>query len=239
MQNSDLDFNFKHPVLLPHRHSVTDLYVKKCHFQYGHFGPNLVFGVLLQDFGLWPIGGANTVRHYTKNCLGCMVRRQARGEQMMAPLPSARFKPRLNVFTYVASDLAGPFGVTIGRSVVKRWLCVFVCMTTTAISIEVAADLSTSSFMNTFRRFLCSSGFRTRFIRTDNGSNFIGANNLLKAEMKAALADIGRSKCFQQHLQDWDLEWEFGQPKASHHGGLYERKIRTIRKAIGGLEKAP
>ena len=54
--------------------------------------------------------------------------------------------------------------------------------------------------------------------------------------MKAALADIGRSKCFQQHLQDWDLEWEFGQPEASHHGGLYERKIRTIRKAIGGLE---
>ena len=67
------------------------------------------------------------MRHYTKNCLGGVVRRQARGEQMMTPLPNTRFKPRLNVFTYVASDLAGPIGVTIGRSVAKRWLCVYDC----------------------------------------------------------------------------------------------------------------
>ena len=110
------------------------------------------------------------------------------------------------------------------------------CMTATAIRIELAADLSTLSFINTFRIFLCSSGFRTRFIRTDYGSNFIGANNLLKAEMKTALADIRQSKYFQQNLQDWDLEWEFGPPEASHHGGLYERQLRTIRKAIDGLE---
>ena len=113
----------------------------------------------------------------------------------------------------------------------------FVRMTTTSIRIEVAAHLSTSSFINTFCRFLCSSRFRTRFIRTDNGTKFIGVNNLLKAEMKAALADIGQSQYFQQHLQDWDLEWEFGLPEASHHGGLYERQIRTMRKVIDGPEK--
>ena len=77
----------------------------------------------------------------------------------MAPLPVSKLKPRTHVFTYAASDLAGPFSVVVGRSTVKRWLCVFVCMVTTAVRIEVAADLSTSSFINAFRRFLCSTGF--------------------------------------------------------------------------------
>ena len=48
--------------------------------------------------------------------------------------------------------------------------------------IEVAVDVSTSSFINVFRRFVCSIGFQTRFIRADNGTNFVGVNNVLKKE---------------------------------------------------------
>ena len=33
----------------------------------------------------------------------------------------------------------------------------------------------------------------------------------------------------------WKVKWEFGSPKASHHGGIYERQIRTICKAIDGI----
>ena len=97
--------------------------------------------------------------NYLKECLGCKLRLQVRGKQLMVPLPASKLKPRTHVFTYAASDLAGPFSVVVGRSTVKRWLCVFVCMVTTAVRIEVAADLSTSSFINAFRRFLCSTGF--------------------------------------------------------------------------------
>ena len=97
--------------------------------------------------------------NYLKECLGCKLRLQVRGKQLMAPLPASKLKPRTHVFTYAASDFAGPFSVVVGRSTVKRWLCEFVCMVTTAVRIEVAADLSTSSFINAFRRFLCSTGF--------------------------------------------------------------------------------
>ena len=150
----------------------------------------------------------------------------------MAPLPASRLKPRTHVFTYAASDLAGPFSVVVGGSTLKRWLCVFVCMVTTAVRIEVAVDLSTSSFINAFRRFLCSTGFRTRFIQTDNATNFVGANNVLKKE---ALKLIQSSSVWQAKMNEWEVEWEFGPPEASHHGGIYERQIRTIRKAIDGI----
>ena len=55
-------------------------------------------------------------------------------------------------------------------------------MVTTAVRIEVTVDLSSSSFIYGLRRFLCSTGFQTRFIRTENGTNFVGANNALKKE---------------------------------------------------------
>ena len=165
----------------------------------------------------------------------CRLRRQKRGEQLMAPLPASRLKPFTHVFTCTASDLAGPFNVVVGRSTVRRWLCIFVCMVTTAVRIEVAADLTTSSFMNVFRRFLCSTGFRTKFMRTDNGTNYVGANNLLKREVQMALTTIQGSRDFKSKMDEWEVEWEFGTPEASHHGGIYERQIRNLRKALAGF----
>ena len=118
-----------------------------------------MFGSLQYDVGLWPVGGIVTVRPNLKDCLECKLRLKVRGKQLMAPFPASRLKPRTHVFTYAASNLGGPFSVVIGGSTVKRWLCVFVCMVTTAVRIEVAVDLSTSSFINAFRRFLCCTGF--------------------------------------------------------------------------------
>ena len=153
----------------------------------------------------------------------------------MAPLPSARLKPRYSVFAYASSDLAGPFSVSIGRSTVKRWLCIFVCLATASIRIEVASDLSATSFINVFQRFLCSTDFRTKFIRTDNGTNFTGANNLIRKEIRAALRNF-HTTTIKSKMDEWEVEWQFGSPEASHHGGVYERKIRTIWKAINGLQ---
>ena len=235
LQNSNLGYHFKHPILLPHRHWVTELYICKTHSDSGHFEPDLVFGVLQQDKGLWPIGGTGTIRHYTKDCIGCIVRRQIKGNQLMAPLPAYRLKPFAHVFAYTASDLAGPFCIVVGRSTVRRWLCVFVCLTTTAIRIELVADLTTSAFLNAFRRFLCSTGFRTKFMRTDNGTNYVGANNVLKREVQTSLAQLQPSNYAQNKMDEWEVEWEFGPPEASHHGGIYERQIRTIRKALAAL----
>ena len=118
----------------------------------------------------------------------------------MAPLSASRLKPFTHVFTCIASDLAGPFNVVVGRSTIRRWLCIFACMVTTAVRIELAADLTTSSFMNIFRRFLCSIGFRTKFMRTDNGTNYVGANNLLKREVQMALTTIQDSRNFRMGI---------------------------------------
>ena len=87
---SELAYNFRHPLILLFRHWVTGLYVKQKHLNLGHLGPGLVFGALQQDWDLWPVGNAKTVRFYTSNCLHCLLVQKSRGQQLMAPLPSAR-----------------------------------------------------------------------------------------------------------------------------------------------------
>ena len=44
LSQSDLAYNFRHPITLPYRHWVTKLYVMKKHGYMCHFGPDLVFG---------------------------------------------------------------------------------------------------------------------------------------------------------------------------------------------------
>ena len=140
------------------------------------------------------------------------------------------------MFTYVCSDFTGPFSVVVGRSRARRWLCIFVCMITTAVRIEVAVDLTASAFINAFRRFLSSSGYRTKFMRTDNGTNYVGANNIIQREKKIALKNLESSTDANCKMDEWDIQWEFGPPEASHHGGLYERQIRTIRHSLESFE---
>ena len=72
-------------------------------------------------------------------------------------------------------------------------------------------------------------------MRTDNETNYVGANNLLKREVQMALTTIQGSRDFKSKMDEWEVEWEFGTPEASHHGGIYERQIRNLRKALAGF----
>ena len=55
-------------------------------------------------------------------------------------------------------------------------------MTVRAVYLEKAADLSSNSFFLSLRRFIVCRG-NAENIRSDNGTNFIGAEKKLKAAM--------------------------------------------------------
>ena len=147
----------------------------------------------------------------------------------MADLPTDRVTPGEPVFSSVGVDLFGPFYVKRGRAQVKRYGVVFTCMSTRAVHIEVADSQSTSSFINALRRFSARRG-SVRLIRCDNGSNFVGAERELKAELE----NLDQKKVHEMMLKQ-NIEWRFNPPTASHFGGAWERQIRTIRKILGAL----
>lgn len=139
----------------------------------------------------------------------------------MGELPPERVRPYVRPFTYTGVDFAGPFDVAIGRRREKRWFCLFTCLTTRAIHIEIAKDLSTAAAMTCLRNFANRRGVPYR-IRSDQGTNFIGAARLL------ANASV-------------PIDWVFNTPKNPEAGGCWERMIGLVKKILHSAlhEQAP
>ncbi|XP_073821264.1 uncharacterized protein [Musca autumnalis] len=95
-------------------------------------------------------------------------------QPLMGQLPPDRVTPFVRPFTYTGVDLFGPFNVTIGRRVEKRWAVIFTCLTVRAAHIELANDLSADSLILCLRNFINRRGTPVR-LRSDNGTNFIAA----------------------------------------------------------------
>ena len=62
-------------------------------------------------------------------------------------------------------------------------------MTVRAIHLELASELSTDAFIMALRRFHSRRG-HVKIIRSDNGTNFVGAVTELKEETNRLLKDI-------------------------------------------------
>ena len=67
-----------------------------------------------------------------------------------------------------------------GQNELKRYTCIFTCLSTRYTLLEIVNDLSTESFLMAYRQFLALTGSVTKVLYSDNGSNFRGAANELK-----------------------------------------------------------
>ena len=222
--NAQLDENMKHPVILPYKNRVTDLIVQSYHEDVGHMGQETVLARLRSRF--WIVKGRSAVRRTIRKCRECLRRNVTPGEQQMANLPSDRISPDKPPFTNVGIDYFGPFEVKQGRSRVKRYGCIFTCLASRAIHVEIAHSMNTDSMISALRRFVSIRGCPER-IRSDRGTNFTAASKELKESVKNFDERKINAFCVKK-----DIEWVFNPPASSHMGGVWERMIRTIRQVL-------
>ncbi|XP_058456584.1 uncharacterized protein LOC131433979 [Malaya genurostris] len=128
-------------------------------------------------------------------------------------------------FTYVGVDFFGPLLVKIGRSNAKRWIAVFTCLTVRAVHVEVAHNLSTDSCVKCIRRFVCRRGSPVE-IHSDNGTNFQGADRLLREQMQEIQGELAAT------FTNTNTKWLFIPPASPHMGGSWERMVRSIKTAM-------
>ncbi|XP_041484991.1 uncharacterized protein LOC121431537 isoform X2 [Lytechinus variegatus] len=92
--------------------------------------------------------------------------------------------------------------------------------------------LTSSSFINCLRRFLSRRG-PVRQIRSDRGTAFVGARN----ELRQAIQELDEEKV-KEYLQGNKVDWipfNMNTPHSSHMGGVWERQIATVRRALEPL----
>ena len=175
-----LPFDVRYPIILPRKHWVTKLIVKNFHEQSNHSaGTNHTLSKISARF--WIMQGREEIREWEAECFECRRRKTKAARQIMAPLPKIRLKLPLRAFARTAVYYAGPF-ITVqgrGKKRMKRYLCLFTCLTSRAVHLEMAYALDTDSFLNAFYRMASRRGLPEEVI-SDNGSNFIGTERELK-----------------------------------------------------------
>lgn len=216
-----LEYNVRFPVILPKRHHCTKLLVEKLHRRYRHAHAETVVNEIRQEYVI--AGLRSLVKQISRDCVFCKIRRTDPAIPRMAPLPRARLAVFEAPFSRIGVDYFGPFLLKQGRSNVKRWVALFTCLTTRAVHLEVAYDMSTHSFIMCLRRFICRRGSPTE-IYSDNGTNFHGAERLLRAQIAQGLSET---------FTDVATKWTFIPPGAPHMGGAWERLVRSVKAAIG------
>ncbi|PIK44569.1 hypothetical protein BSL78_18566 [Apostichopus japonicus] len=147
-------------------------------------------------------------------------------QPMMARGLISRFSSWTN---FVGVDYFGPFEAKRGRSTVKRFGCIFTCLSSRAVHLEVCESLDADSFLNAFRRFVARRGQPVK-IFSDNGSNFQAGEKELRNAFKAMNKDD-----VEAFFHSKGCEWHFNPPTASHFGGAWERLIRSVRRILRGV----
>ena len=116
LDRANLDYDAKHPMILPGKHSVTEMIIIHYRFANGHVGPYQVFAEIRQRF--WIVNGISSIRRVLQPYHECKRQDASVGEQITAPLPAVRVPSDSHRLIYpfaaVAIDYFGPMYVHTG-----------------------------------------------------------------------------------------------------------------------------
>ena len=108
----------------------------------------------------------------------------------------------------------------------------FTCLSSRAVHIKEIRNLTTDSFIQALRRLISRRG-NVRMIRSDNGTNFVGAS----IELKKAFGrmDEKRINDFLMELGGEWISWKCNPSMASNIGGVWEWQIRSARSILSAV----
>ncbi|GFX99531.1 integrase catalytic domain-containing protein [Trichonephila clavipes] len=176
----------------------------------------------------WPLRGRNVCRKIVHDCLVCFKVKPITCEQIMGNLPKERVRENFP-FDCSGIDFIGPFWIKSNKqrksNLYKIYVSIFVCFVTKAVHFELVSDLTTQTFIASFKRFIARRG-RPSLIFSDNGKTFIGANAELKRLYKLVINPDPELAGF---LVDENINRKFLPPRAPNFGGLWEAGVKSFK----------
>ncbi|XP_063920382.1 uncharacterized protein LOC135135288 [Zophobas morio] len=174
----------------------------------------------------WPISGRRQVRKVIGKCLKCYRTNPKPYSQIMGNLPEERIMPS-RPFSKVGVDFGGPLLIKEGRGKGKRttksYICLFICLSTKAVHLELVGDLTSDSFLSALKRLISRRG-NISFVLSDNATNFVGA--------RKELQQLFKNENFKNKLANENIMWKFIPPRAPNFGGIWEAGIKSVKNHI-------
>ncbi|XP_058446192.1 uncharacterized protein LOC131427220 [Malaya genurostris] len=229
LQQSLYAFDVKHPIILSKTNRFTKLLVEEIHVNNCHAGPTLMTATINQRY--WIQGCQVVIKQVIRKCLSCCRQKAQTAKQLMGSLPAARVTA-CRPFAHVGVDYAGPIMVrcsnTRGARCMKGYIVVFICLSTKAIHLEVAGDLSTDTFLGAFRRMISRRGYCSE-VWSDNGTNLVGANRQLQ-EIYEITTNHAKGK--EHYFSNLGIRWRFIPPASPHQGGIWEAAVKSAKELL-------
>lgn len=212
------------PILLPRDHPFTALIVKHHHEKMSHQFEDGIICQIRRRY--WIPRLRPLVRKIKSACALCKLRAAEPNQPVAGQLPIDRLTPNVAAFSYTGLDYFGPVAVSVGRRQEKRWIALFTCLTTRAVHMEVATDLSTDACLLCIRNFCNLRGVPVR-IRSDCGTNFVGADNEIRRT-----ADFIDDDIVQRELSSKGIDWRMNCPGNPEAGGAWERLVQCTKRVL-------
>ena len=225
IEHANLEFDSKHPILLPSKHPFVDLIIRDTHTRVKHSGIRDTLTTIRERF--WVLRGRQTVKRILNQCVVC---RRADGVPFATP-PSPDLPPErvsdAPPFVNTGLDFVGPLFIrkhgTDSLSNDKVYILLFTCASTRGVHLELTPSLDVPSFLRAFRRFVGRRGLPSRLL-SDNAKTFRAAS---KEIMK-----LSRAPEVTTYLTNNRITWSFIVEKAPWWGGYWERLVRSVKRPL-------
>ncbi len=218
-------------ILLSTKSSIARLLLTTLHQDLSHAGPSVMLSVIAETYHI--VNVKQFVKGLCRSCVTCQKAQAQTQQQRMGMLPLIRTTPA-PPFHHIGLDYAGPVYLRQGSArrpvKVKAYICLFVCMVTRAIHLELCTDLSTESFMAALSRFIGRRGI-PESVNSDNGTTFQGAARDLK-DLYKFLDDKKTQGAISEYCAKDQIRWSFSPPRAPHFGGLWEAGVRIMKAQL-------
>ncbi|XP_026326026.1 uncharacterized protein LOC113234770 isoform X1 [Hyposmocoma kahamanoa] len=181
LENSFYDYNVKHPILICSKHHLTRLIFNSFHLQFYHAGPQLLLASIRHTY--WALGGRNLAKKTVRACIKCVRFKAQTVQPIMGNLPKERLQLEFP-FIDTGTDYAGPILLADrkgrGSKLIKSYICVFICLATKAVHLELVSDLTKEAFIAALNRFTARRG-KPRNIYSDNENQMASFHRAARA----------------------------------------------------------
>ncbi len=138
VRDPDFPLSSRSLILLSLNSTLTKLFLSTLHITYKHAGISALMSVILETYYI--SGLRNFLKLISRRCPMCQKAYSRPLNQRMGMLPLSRTTPA-PPFERTGMDFAGPFYIRQGKvrkpTRVKCYACLFICLTTKAVHIEL------------------------------------------------------------------------------------------------------
>ncbi|KAK6735714.1 hypothetical protein RB195_018755 [Necator americanus] len=211
------------PIFIPNYSELARLIIHDLHYENAHCGKEQTLALARQRF--WIPQPSRVIKKYLRTCITCKkCHGLPYGAPKMPPLPTDRViitKP----FANVGCDYIGPFESNIRQ---KMYVCLFRCLTTRAVHLEVVENLSAGALLSSFVRFISRRGV-PKLIRTDCGTNFKLGSKVIE---NLFLENDENGSSVMSYSASEGIKWIFNPLASPWMGGTWERMVGSVKRCF-------